>query len=173
MSTTATRFTDVTRKAIVEAASELLFERRGGGFSVQEVADRTGLTHRTVYRYFSTRQALITAAAQHLGPGLVDDRFEGVTTVEEWIAAVKPHFDQTEAHFDVIRSVVVAILASDDFDRLRGGISQRDSHRWDVFRRQFPHLPEREARNTFATLRHLLSSISYVLYRMRFGLTPV
>jgi hypothetical protein len=39
-------------------------------------------------------------------------------------------------------------------------------------RRQFPHLSEDDARRTFATLRHLTSSTTYVLYRLRFGMSP-
>jgi hypothetical protein len=41
-----------------------------------------------------------------------------------------------------------------------------------VFQRQFPHLSEGDARRTFATLRHLTSSTTYVLYRLRFGMSP-
>src|SRR5437773_7132552 len=81
----ATRHTEATRKAIVEAAAELFLDRRPGGFSVQDVADRVGLTHRTVYRYFPTRQELMGAAAQYLAPGFAEDSFGEVSTVEEWI----------------------------------------------------------------------------------------
>ena len=79
----ATRHTEATRKAIVEAAAELFLDRRRGGVSVQEVADRAGLTHRTVYRYFPTRQELMGATAQYLAPGFADDPFGDVSTVED------------------------------------------------------------------------------------------
>jgi AcrR family transcriptional regulator len=168
----ANRHTTATRKAIVEAAAELFLDRRRGGFSVQEVADRAGLTHRTVYRYFPTRQELMGATAQYLAPGFADDPFGDVSTVEEWIDGVEAHLARTEANFEIVRSVLVAVLASEDLVPSNEGLRDRDAHRWGVFHRQFPHLSEDDARRTFATLRHLTSSTTYVLYRLRFGMSP-
>ena len=167
-----TRHTEATRRAILEAAVDLFLERQGDGFSVQEVADRAGLTHRTVYRYFPTRQELLGATAQRLAPGVAEDPFREVSTVEEWIDAVGGHFARTEANFEIVRRVVAALLASHDMRLFGQDIRDRDAHLWEVFRRQFPHPPEGDARRTFATLRHLMSSTSYVLYRLRFGLSP-
>ena len=167
-----TRHTEATRKAIVEAAAELFVDRRREGFSVQDVADRAGLTHRTVYRYFPTRQELIAAAAQYLAPGFAEDSFGDVSTVEEWIDGVEAHLARAETNFEIVRSVLVAVLASEDLVPSEGGIHDRDVHRWEVFRRQFPRLSDDDARRTFATLRHLTSSTTYVLYRMRFAMSP-
>jgi AcrR family transcriptional regulator len=172
MSIMVSRHAEATRKAILEAGAQLLLERRNDGFSVQEVADRAGLTHRTVYRYFPTRQDLMAATARSLSPGFVDDSFSEVSTVEEWIEAVGPHLAHTEANFEIARSILAAVLASDDLVLSSQGISDRDAHRWDVFRRQFSHLAESDARRTFLTLRQLTSSASYVLYRLRFGMSP-
>jgi len=175
VSTAAARYTQATRTAILEAAADLLMERKGDGFSVQEVADRVGLAHRTVYRYFPTRQELIGATAQHLAPDFVvgfGERFVEVSTVEEWIAAVAAHLARTEANFEVLRSVILALLATDDVRPAGQEVHDRDVHRWQVFRREFRHLDEADARRTFATLRHLLSSTSYIIFRLRFGLGP-
>ena len=168
----ATRHTDATRRAILEAAIDLFLERQSDGFSVQEVADRAGLTHRTVYRYFPVRQELLAATAERLAPALVDQRFTDVSTVEEWIDALGAHFAHTEANFELVRKVVATLFASDDLRLFGQDLRERDAHRWQVFRGQFPRLPDRDARQTFATLRHLTSSTSYVLYRLRFGLSP-
>ncbi len=157
-----TRHTEATREAILEAAVDLFMERQSDGFSVQEVADRAGLTHRTVYRYFPTRQDLLGATAERLAPALVDQRFAEVSTVEEWIDALRAHFDNTEANIELVRGVVAARFTSEDQRLFGQNLRERDSHRWHVFRRQFPDLPEGDARRTFATLRHLMSSTSYV-----------
>jgi AcrR family transcriptional regulator len=167
-----TRHTEATRRAIVEAAAELFVDRRQDGFSVQDVADRAGLTHRTIYRYFPTRIDLIGAAAQHLAPGFGEDSYREVSTVEEWIDGVGAHLARTEANLEVVRRVLAAMLASEDLELVGGGLHDRDAHRWEVFRRQFRHLSEDDARRTFATLRHLTSSTTYVLYRLRFGMSP-
>jgi AcrR family transcriptional regulator len=168
----STRHTDATRRVILEAAVDLFMERQSDGFSVQEVADRSGLTHRTVYRYFPTRQELLGATAERLAPALVDEQFAEASTVEEWIDALGAHFAHTEANFELVRRVVAALFTSEDLRLFGRDLRERDAHRWEVFRRQFAHLPEDDARQTFATLRHLTSSTSYVLYRLRFGLSP-
>jgi AcrR family transcriptional regulator len=173
MSTTSpTRQTEATRKAILGAASGLFLERKIDGFSVQEVADRAGLTHRTVYRYFPTRQELMHATVQHLAPGMDEEPFSEVSTVEDWIDAVGAHLAVIEANFDIVRGLMVAALASDELLRSDHRLRDREAHRWEVFRRQFPHLPEGDARRTFATLRHLTSPVSYVFMRLRFGMSP-
>jgi AcrR family transcriptional regulator len=168
----STRHTDATRRVILEAAVDLFMERQSDGFSVQEVADRAGLTHRTVYRYFPTRQELLGATAERLAPALVDEQFAEASTVEEWIDELGAHFAHTEANFELVRRVVAALFTSEDLRLFGRDLRERDAHRWEVFRRQFAHLPEGDARQTFATLRHLTSSTSYVLYRRRFGLSP-
>jgi AcrR family transcriptional regulator len=167
----ATRHTEATRKAIVEAAAELFLDRRDG-FSVQQVADRAGVTHRTVYRYFPTRQELMHATVQHLAPGMDDEPFKKVSTVEDWLDAVEAHLAFIEANFDVVRALMVAALASDELLQSDQRLRDRDVHRWEVFRHQFQHLPEGEARRTFAALRHLTSPVSYVFMRVRFGMSP-
>lgn len=161
-----------TRTAILEAAAQLLLERGNGGFSVQTVADRAGLTHRTVYRYFPTRQDLMAATARSLAPELEEDAFAGVATVEEWIDAVGPRLARTEANLEIVRSLLVAILASGDPLPFGQQVTDRDSHRWHVFTRQFPHLADDDARRTFAILRHQTSSTCYLLFRLRFAMSP-
>jgi len=139
---------------------------------VQEVADRAGLTHRTIYRYYPTRQELIAATVEQLAPGFGDERFSEVSTVEEWIAGLGRLFTHTEANFEVIRALLGMALGDGELQMFGEDLRQRDTHRWHVFRRQFPNLPDDDARTTFASLRHLMSSTSYVLMRLRFGLSP-
>jgi len=166
------RHTEATRNAILEAAVDLFLERRRDGFSVQDVANRAGLTHRTVYRYFPTRQELLGATAQHLAPRIAEVPLSKVSTVDEWIDTLGAHFARTEANFESIRSVVVATLAADDMRLFGHSVRDRDTHLWEVFRRQFPHLDDGDSRRTFATLRHLTSSTSYIYFRLRFRLSP-
>jgi AcrR family transcriptional regulator len=167
-----TRHTEATRTAILQAATALLLERKGDGFSVQEVADRAGVTHRTVYRYFATRQELLGETSRRLAPGIAEEPFGQAATVDEWIDGLADHFAVVEANIGVVRSVAVAALASDDLRPADPSLRDRDAHRWEVFRRQFPHLSDGDARRTFATLRHLTSSMSYMVFRLRSGLSP-
>ena len=54
--------TTTTRERILEAALELFIRQGIRKTSVDDVADRAGVTRVTVYRYFSDRQQLIGAA---------------------------------------------------------------------------------------------------------------
>ena len=53
-----------TRQRLLEAALEVLAER-GEGFSIDEVAQRAGVSHGTFYNYFADREALQTALVAH------------------------------------------------------------------------------------------------------------
>src|SRR5918994_4830306 len=150
MIASTTRHTEATRTAIIEAAVGRFRGQQRDGFSIQDVADRAGLTHRTVYRYFPTRQELISAAARNLAPGFTETPFSAVSSVDEWIGGLGAHLAHTEANFEVVRRVLVAVLASDDPPQFGESSHDRDAHLWDVFRRQFRHLPAGEARRTFA-----------------------
>src|SRR5262245_33889214 len=55
-----------TRRAILEAVASEIAESGPAGFSVQGVADRAGVTHRTVYHHFPTREALNDAFAEYV-----------------------------------------------------------------------------------------------------------
>lgn len=57
---------DSTRHAILDALAHVIVESTAFGFSVQDVAKRAGVTHRTVYNHFPTREALSEALAQYV-----------------------------------------------------------------------------------------------------------
>src|SRR5262245_6305129 len=76
-----------TRRAILEAMVDVIMETDGIGFSVQAVAHRAGVTHRTIYNHFPTRQALCDAFSDH-----VDELLEATAGVPEptWSLASLP-----------------------------------------------------------------------------------
>jgi len=60
------RQTEQTRRAILEAFATEITESGMLDFSIQAVADRAGVTHRTVYNYFPTREELNDAFAEYV-----------------------------------------------------------------------------------------------------------
>jgi AcrR family transcriptional regulator len=56
---------ETTQKAILDALGEVVADSGAVEFSIQNVADRAGVSHRTVYNHFPTRTALNDAFAQH------------------------------------------------------------------------------------------------------------
>ena len=162
------RHAQATREAIIEASLDLFVERRGADFSMQEVADRADVTHRTLYRYFPSRRDLLAEAAMNVG-----SRFRGplspeVSTVAEWIERAEDHFTFVEANREIFTSILSVVVEPP----IASSGRSRDDYYWELFRNEFSDLPEDLAREWFAILRHLLSAFSYLMYRTRFGFDP-
>jgi AcrR family transcriptional regulator len=60
------------RARIVQAATALLDERGAGGFSVDEVASRAGVSRRTVFNHFGSIDHLVVAVGTDMLSGLID-----------------------------------------------------------------------------------------------------
>ena len=167
------RHAEATREAILDSAAELLRERDGADFSMQEVADRAGVTHRTVYRYFPGRHILMSEAAGRVIPGLADpSSFYDPDSVQAWIDALPDRLALVEAHLDIFRAVLGAVIVSDDMGQPDGGMLDRYLPFWEVFRKEFPALSENEALQAFAVLRQIGSSMTYITFRRNLGLSP-
>lgn len=54
-----------TRTRILDAARSLIAQTHPAALSVAEIARAAGVSHRTVYRHFSTKEQLIGAVAEH------------------------------------------------------------------------------------------------------------
>lgn len=61
-----------SRKAILDAAADLMRERRSPGFSVDELATAADVSRRTVFNHFDSLEAVITAAAGRMLVDIVD-----------------------------------------------------------------------------------------------------
>jgi AcrR family transcriptional regulator len=77
-----------TRRAILEAMVDVISDTGGVGFSVQAVADRAGVTHRTVYNHFPTRDALCDALSDYVDELLGEST--GLTEEPAWSLATLP-----------------------------------------------------------------------------------
>lgn len=79
------RQTEQTRRAILEALAAEITESGMLDFSIQAVADRAGVTHRTVYNYFATREELNDAFAEYVEEVLAEHAVEPARTdVASW-----------------------------------------------------------------------------------------
>jgi AcrR family transcriptional regulator len=48
-----------TRRLVIEAYADLSLEQGFNNFTMQDIADRVGISHRTLYRYFENREAIV------------------------------------------------------------------------------------------------------------------
>lgn len=54
------------QQKIIEALVELLAERRGGEVQIQEIAEKTGITKRTIFRFFKDKKTMLAAMDAYL-----------------------------------------------------------------------------------------------------------
>lgn len=66
------RHTALTRETILRALVDVISEGGLAGFSVQEVADRAGVSHRTVYRYYPSRDDLLAGLVEWVESRMVE-----------------------------------------------------------------------------------------------------
>ena len=71
-----------TRRAILEAMVDVIMETNGIGFSVQAVADRAKVTHRTIYNHFPTRESLCDGFSAYVDELLAEST--GATAEPTW-----------------------------------------------------------------------------------------
>lgn len=65
-----------SRKVIIETLVDLLVERKGGVVTFEEIAERSGISARSIYRLFSDKESLHRAMDQYLLNYLQDgDKF--------------------------------------------------------------------------------------------------
>lgn len=160
--------TDRTRTAIVDAASELVFGSASPDqFTMQNIADAAGVSHRTLYRYFPSRQDLIDAVGAAYDEQLdASAPSEVLRSFDEWISAVERVIGFGAAHRETFQRALALSVVTGQWR------SDRDRRYWELFRERFAHLDEETAREDFAALRHLLSAASAVIFGDRFGLSP-
>jgi AcrR family transcriptional regulator len=162
------RHRQVTQETILRATADIVAKRGFHAFTVQEVANRAGVSHRSVYRYFPTREALVDALygfgeqaarrwADRLTPILED--------VPDLALNTFPFFEKDP---NLIRASVIARLTTGYQPPAR--IKRTKSFETGV-RRLTRNLSPEEFRRTFAVLRLLASSNAWLVFREDFGLS--
>ena len=114
---------DRTRHAILDALAAVIAETGGLGFSVQQVAERAGVTHRTVYNHFPTRDALNDALAEHVEDVMARDGFREppATSSASLVPMITDAYAAFQSHEVLSRAYVMLMLAS----RRPAGVARR------------------------------------------------
>ncbi|CAN5781572.1 hypothetical protein BH23CHL7_BH23CHL7_06890 [soil metagenome] len=157
----------MTREAVLDAAVDAIRDR-GLEFSVQDAADRAGVSHRTVYRYFETRDALIDAVAERYEDWLVERGIRPFGPVDAAVAQIDQLFGLFDEMPDLVRAVALYTLAGGERTRP----SRQRTERWRAdFAAELPHLSREEIEPLFAVCRTLAGSIGWHLLTSHFDLS--
>lgn len=163
-----TQRTNRTRRAIIEAATDMVFGTTSPDeFTMQNVADAAGVSHRTLYRYFPSRQELIDAVGADYDAQLdASIATNLLDSFDRWVSGAADVIRFGALHHDTFQRTLALAIVTGDWRK------DRDEAYWRLFRREFPNLTEEVAREDFAVLRHVLWSSSALLVGRRFDLDP-
>jgi AcrR family transcriptional regulator len=157
-----------TRKRIVEAVAAIVAEGRLLSFSVQDVADRAGVSYPSVYRHFPTRESLLEAlyeaGAAIIGPSL---SFASLSP-DEISSAVARMMTTFEQDPTLLQAATTALAANNIQPPSR---RERDRKYLQMVAQNNPHLDPETISQAAAIICHLYSSLTWATLRQRFGLT--
>lgn len=161
----------LARTAIVEACAELVAERHQLDFTIREVADRAGVSLRTVYNHFETREDLLDAVGETfieqmrtLGGMMIGDveDYEGVLASIDVNHAV---FEQMGGISEAFAQLPMEDIGRDEARR------ERTEAITSLLAAAMSGVPEQDARVIGVTLRHLLSHRSWFWLTREYGLS--
>lgn len=156
-----------TRRLIVEAVAGLLAEGELHTFSVQDVADRAGVSYASVYRHFPTRESLFEGTYEWASEVMAADAPPDPRRLEDlpdWIGQSLPRFEE---HRDINQALLLLMGALNLQPPSR---RVRDDVVGALVREDAPDMPARRTRQVAAVLRFLAGSHAWATLRQRFGL---
>jgi AcrR family transcriptional regulator len=153
--------TGSTRERILGALAEVVLEGGLSDFSVQGVADRCGISHRTVYRHFPTRESMLDGLVEQMEDAMAAAGGAAkVETVDDLPRAVTRNFAMFTDHEALANAAVRFSVgtATENRDRRR---------RTDAVSAAVAQLglADGDARLATGVLRHLSSSRTWLLLR--------
>ncbi|HEX6459197.1 MAG TPA: TetR/AcrR family transcriptional regulator [Thermoleophilaceae bacterium] len=157
---------EVTRERILGAVAELLESGEADELTVPEVAAASGVSLRTIYRYYATREQLLEAAGRWIGDELFNHPFP------RSLDDTAERFRMECRHFDDRPGLVRALALSQLGREVR---SHRRQERMGAIRRALHEevgaLREHELRRAEAVLGYLHNMLAYTTMREENGLT--
>lgn len=157
-----------TREKIVQAVVRVVLDDGIHAFTVQNVALKAGVSHRTVYRHFTTREELLDGLAESL-----DVMAAGSTvptapeTIDDIMVTVAPSYLAMGEFGDAVRAYVITSLVLNWQDEAR---RKRTLAFGKSIGAAFPNLPPKERREASALIRHLASTRAWYALTVEGGL---
>jgi AcrR family transcriptional regulator len=153
-----------TAALILDAVLDLMADGGVERLTMEAVAERVGVSLRTVYRYFPDRASLLTAALARHNESVP---FESPTSPEQIGAA----YGEVFARFDDMPAIVQAVLAA----RVAGAVrwdarSQRIREIEEALAPVCDRLPPEEAEQGTAVIVYLANALAWLSLRDESGL---
>jgi AcrR family transcriptional regulator len=156
----------VTRQRILSAVADLIEQGGADDLTVPQVAEASGASLRTIYRYYPTRELLLEAAARWIGDELLKHPYP--TSLDE----VADLYEQGCPDFDLRPGLVRALSMSRLGQEVRG---YRRRERLESIRKclrdELPNLGERDLAQAEAVLAYLHNMLAYTFMHEEAGMS--
>jgi AcrR family transcriptional regulator len=157
---------EATRERILSAVADLLERGEADELTVPDVAEASGVSLRTIYRYYPAREQLLEAAGRWIGDELL--RHPYPQTLDE----VAELFRVGCRDFDERPGLVRALAMSPPGQSLRAyRRRERLGAIGEVLRDEVGDLPEDELRRAEAVIAYLHNMLAYTVLREESGLS--
>jgi len=151
-----------TRDRILDAVVDVVTREGVQAFTIQNVADAAGVAHRTVYRHFATREALLDGLDEMLDRRAAQAGISPVFPVDP--ADLPQAVGAAYRSFDVYRNGMRAyVIMSIALGRRVRSFDRRTRSLRAILARAFPGLDREEARAAAGVLRLLGSTRAWFL----------
>jgi AcrR family transcriptional regulator len=156
---------DLTREAILEAFAAEVVEGGLDEVSFRCVAERAGVSQRTVFRHFPTREELIDGFNQYVyrRTGLSPSATQGMS-LGDTMRLFFSRFDENERLMRALDSTQAGR------DMARSGRAERVKLLERMIRPNASHLPAHERQRALAIFAHLFTRAAWMRFKDDFGL---
>jgi AcrR family transcriptional regulator len=159
---------DLTRELVLQAVASILEEGEMLSFTMQQVAERAGISLRSLYRYFPTREALVEAMYDWVDLHLqMPDSPIVPSTIDELPAMAEKASNLFNKQPRLVRAGVIALLTMKLQPK---GREKRNKALEKLANQVTLALPKAEARRAFAVFRHLFGAQAWLSMRDQAGL---
>lgn len=150
-----------TKAAILDAAVKVILEQGIHAFTMQNIAQAAGVSLRTVYRHFVSREALLEGLQEAIQKQADDVGLSPPEDVSRAVEVAGPLFEEFYRMRDAMHASVIAATALGyQTKQQRGALDYLQR----LLAKRFVHLPEAELRDAAVIFRAVISRYTwYVL----------
>jgi AcrR family transcriptional regulator len=158
-----------TQHKIFAAIVRVVLDEGLHAFTVQRVATTAGVSIRTVYRHFKTRDDLITGLHEHITGVFEAEGVPSISTPDEFSVVLRRAFQLCAEHRDIVRALDRIQYGS---GRQAHGKSGRDRAFRETIDAAFPEASEAARKRAWAAVRVIANTHTFVHMTDHLGLTP-
>jgi AcrR family transcriptional regulator len=156
---------ETARQQILGGVAALLEESSVDALTMPRVAELSGVSLRTLYRYYPTRERLLEAAGRWIGSELLGQGYP--QTLDEVADSFEDGCRQFDRHPGLVRALALSELGREVRGYRRG---ERLAAIRAALHKEVGDLPEEELRRAEAVLAYLHNMLAYTTLREEQGL---